>query len=264
MRDGAVMDGDKAEHVKEAAAVIGQYCEIIGVRSFPGLADRDLDYRDEVIGQFVKYAGVPVVSLESAIRHPLQSLTDLITIEEHKTRPRPKVVLTWAPHPKALPQAVPNSFAEWMNHADVDFVIAHPEGYELDPQFAGNADRNAQPAEAFAGADFIYAKNWSSYTTLRADSSQGPRLVGGAAKMATDQPRQFMHCLPGRAQRGGDGRSDRQPQLHRDQTSLQPRGPPRRAVRETDAGNIVIIVIGSIAVVHWSSPTATIDNDEDT
>jgi N-succinyl-L-ornithine transcarbamylase len=196
MQDGAVMDGDKAEHVKEAAAVIGQYCEIIGVRSFPGLADRDLDYRDEVIGQFVKYAGVPVVSLESAIRHPLQSLTDLITIEEHKTRPRPKVVLTWAPHPKALPQAVPNSFAEWMNHANVEFVITHPEGYELDRQFAGNATVTHNQREAFAGADFIYAKNWSSYTHYGQILSKDRDWSVDAAKMRLTNHAKFMHCLP--------------------------------------------------------------------
>jgi N-succinyl-L-ornithine transcarbamylase len=131
MQDGAIMDGDKAEHVKEGAAVIGQYCDIIGVRSFASLTDKEKDMQEEVISQFVKYAGVPVISLESALRHPLQSLTDVITIEEYKTKQVPKVVLTWAPHPKALPQAVPNSFAEWMNAAQVDFVITHPQGVRI-------------------------------------------------------------------------------------------------------------------------------------
>jgi N-succinyl-L-ornithine transcarbamylase len=196
MLDGAVMDGDKAEHVKEAAAVVGQYCDIIGVRSFPGLADRDLDYRDEVIGQFVRYAGVPVISLESAIRHPLQSLTDLITIEEYKKTARPKVVLTWAPHVKALPQAVPNSFAEWMNRADVDFVITHPEGYELDKQFVGNARVTHNQREAFEGADFIYAKNWSSFTQYGQILSRDRNWTVNAEKMKLTNGARFMHCLP--------------------------------------------------------------------
>jgi N-succinyl-L-ornithine transcarbamylase len=196
MLDGAVMDGDKAEHVKEAAAVVGQYCDIIGVRSFPGLADRDLDYRDEVIGQFVRYAGVPVISLESAIRHPLQSLTDLITIEEYKKTARPKVVLTWAPHVKALPQAVPNSFAEWMNRADVAFVITHPEGYELDKQFAGDARVTHNQREAFEGADFIYAKNWSSFTQYGQILSRDRNWTVNAEKMKLTNGAKFMHCLP--------------------------------------------------------------------
>ncbi len=196
MLDGAVMDGDKAEHVKEAAAVVGQYCDIIGVRSFPGLADRDLDYRDEVIGQFVRYAGVPVISLESAIRHPLQSLTDLITIEEYKKTARPKVVLTWAPHVKALPQAVPNSFAEWMNRADVDFVITHPGGYELDKQFAGDARVTHNQREAFEGADFIYAKNWSSFTQYGQILSRDRNWTVNAEKMKLTNGAKFMHCLP--------------------------------------------------------------------
>jgi N-succinyl-L-ornithine transcarbamylase len=162
--DGAIMDGTKAEHIKEAAPVIGQYCDIVGIRSFPTLENREEDYSEKVLTQFVKNTGRPIVSLESATRHPLQSLADLITIEELKTKPRPRVVLTWAPHVKALPQAVPNSFAEWMNAANVDFVITHPEGYELAPEFVGNAQVTHNQAEAFKDADFIYAKNWSSYT----------------------------------------------------------------------------------------------------
>ena len=194
--DGVVMNGDKAEHVKEAAAVIGQYCDIVGVRSFPGLVDREKDYSDLVINQFRKYAGVPLVSLESATRHPLQSLTDLITIEQYKTKPRPKVVLTWAPHVKALPQCVPNSFAEWMNRADVEFVITHPAGYELAPEFAGNAQVTHNQREAFAGADFIYAKNWSSYTDYGKILSQDPNWMVTADKMALTNNAKFMHCLP--------------------------------------------------------------------
>ncbi len=194
--DGVIMNGDKAEHVKEAAAVIGQYCDIVGVRSFPGLVDREKDYADVVINQFRKYAGVPLVSLESATRHPLQSLTDLITIEQYKKKPRPKVVLTWAPHVKALPQCVPNSFAEWMNRADVEFVITHPEGYELAPEFAGNAQVTNNQREAFAGADFIYAKNWSSYTDYGKILSQNPDWMVTADKMALTNNAKFMHCLP--------------------------------------------------------------------
>lgn len=194
--DGAIMNGDKAEHVKEAAAVIGQYCDIVGVRSFPSLTDREKDYADLVIQQFRKYAGVPLVSLESATRHPLQSLTDLITIEEHKTKPRPKVVLTWAPHVKALPQCVPNSFAEWMNRADVDFVITHPQGYELAPEFVRQAQVTHNQREAFAGADFIYAKNWSSYTDYGKILSQDPDWMVTPDKMALTNNAKFMHCLP--------------------------------------------------------------------
>jgi N-succinyl-L-ornithine transcarbamylase len=196
MQDGAVMDGDKAEHVKEGAAVIGQYCDIIGVRSFASLTDKEKDLQEEVISQFVKYAGVPVLSLESALRHPLQSLTDVITIEEYKTKQVPKVVLTWAPHPKALPQAVPNSFAEWMNAAQVDFVITHPKGYELDKAFVGNARVTNNQHEAFENADFIYAKNWSSFTDYGKILSKDTAWSVTAAKMKLTNGAKFMHCLP--------------------------------------------------------------------
>jgi N-succinyl-L-ornithine transcarbamylase len=198
MEEGVVMNGDKAEHVKEAAAVIGQYCDIVGVRSFPMLKDRDWDYSERVLNQFIKYAGKPILSLESATRHPLQSLTDLITIEElkPKDRPRPKVVLTWAPHPKALPQCVPNSFAEWMNKAQVDFVIARPEGYALAPEFAGQAYQTTDQAEAFAGADFIYAKNWSSFEHYGQILNQDPAWMVSPEKMALTNQAKFMHCLP--------------------------------------------------------------------
>ncbi|MEA5425184.1 N-acetylornithine carbamoyltransferase [Arcicella lustrica] len=194
--DGAIMDGNKAEHIKEAAPVIGQYCDIVGIRSFPGLTDREEDYSEKVISQFVKNTGRPIVSLESATRHPLQSLADLITIEELKTKPRPKVVLTWAPHVKALPQAVPNSFAEWMNAADVDFVITHPEGYELAPEFVGNAKVTHNQEEAFKDADFIYAKNWSSYTKYGQILNQDPSWMVTMEKMKLTNNAKFMHCLP--------------------------------------------------------------------
>ncbi|MFT4032959.1 MAG: N-acetylornithine carbamoyltransferase [Siphonobacter sp.] len=194
--DGAIMDGNKAEHIKEAAAVVAQYCDIIGVRSFPSLTDREKDYKEEVINQFVKYAGVPIVSLESATRHPLQSLTDLITIEEYKTNARPKVVLTWAPHVKALPQAVPNSFAEWMNAADVDFIITQPKGYELAPEFVGKAKVTYNQDEAFEGADFIYAKNWSSYKEYGKIINSDPAWRVTQEKMSLTNNAKFMHCLP--------------------------------------------------------------------
>jgi N-succinyl-L-ornithine transcarbamylase len=196
MEDGVIMNGDKAEHVKEAAAVIGQYCDIIGLRSFAGLADREKDNREEVLNKFVEYAGVPILSLESALRHPLQSLADLVTIEELKTKDKPRVVLTWAPHPKALPQAVPNSFAEWMNRADVDFVITHPKGYALSEEFVGDAIVTNDQRAAFEGADFIYAKNWSSYEQYGQILSKDTNWTVDAVKMALTDDAKFMHCLP--------------------------------------------------------------------
>ena len=140
---------------------MGSYCDIIGIRSFAGLSDRDYDYAETIVNQFVKYSGRPVFAMETSTVHPLQAFADLFTIEEYKQTARPKVVLSWAPHCKSLPQAVPNSFAQWMNAADVDFVITHPEGYELDPKFAGNAKIEYNQKKAFENADFIYAKNWS-------------------------------------------------------------------------------------------------------
>ena len=195
---GVIMDGDKAEHLLEAIPVMGSYCDIIGVRSFASLSDKKSDYEEQVIEQFIKYSGRPVFSMEAATRHPLQSFADLITIEEHKETERPKVVLTWAPHPKALPQAVANSFAEWMNATDYDFVITHPEGYELDPKFVGNARVEYDQRKAFEGADFIYAKNWSAF----ADPNYGKVLsqdrdwMVDAEKMALTNNARFMHCLP--------------------------------------------------------------------
>lgn len=195
---GVVMDGDKAEHLLEAIPVMGSYCDIIGVRSFAGLKDRDEDYAEQVIGQFMKYSGRPVFSMEAATRHPLQSFADLITIEEYKTKERPKVVLTWAPHPKALPQAVPNSFAEWMTAAGYDLVITHPHGYELDPAFTAGARIEYDQRKALEGADFVYAKNWSAY----AAPNYGKVLCTDrgwtvdAEKMALTDNAYFMHCLP--------------------------------------------------------------------
>ena len=158
---GVIMDGDKSEHLLEAIPVMASFCDSIGVRTFAGLTNRQEDYTEHVLNQFIRYSGKPVFSMESATAHPLQALADLITIEEHKETKRPKVVLTWAPHPKALPQAVPNSFAEWMRAGDVDLVVTHPEGYELDPLFVGDARVEYDQMKAFEGADFVYAKNWS-------------------------------------------------------------------------------------------------------
>ena len=195
---GVIMDGDKAEHLLEAIPVMGSYCDVIGVRSFAGLKDKAEDYEERVINQFIRYSGRPVFSMEAATRHPLQSFADLITIEEHKTVERPKVVLSWAPHPKALPQAVPNSFAEWMNATDYDFVITHPHGYELAPEFVGKAHVEYDQLKALEGADFVYAKNWSAY----ADPNYGRVLSADrswtidAAKMGVTNNAFFMHCLP--------------------------------------------------------------------
>ena len=195
---GVIMDGDKPEHLLEAIPVMGSYCDIIGVRSFAGLTNKAEDYEERIIEQFIRYSGRPVFSMEAATRHPLQSFADLITIEEHKRTARPKVVLTWAPHPKALPQAVPNSFAEWMNATDYDFVIANPEGYDLAPEFVGKAKVTHDQDEALRGADFVYAKNWSAYD----DPNYGKVLSTDRSwtisteKMALTNNAFFMHCLP--------------------------------------------------------------------
>ena len=195
---GVIMDGDKPEHILEAIPVMASYCDVIGVRSFARFEDKKYDYDEVILNQFIQYSGRPVFSMEAATRHPLQSFADLITIEEHKTKARPKVVLTWAPHPRALPQAVPNSFAEWMNAADYDFVITHPEGYELDPQFVGNAKVEYDQMKAFEGADFVYAKNWAAYTgdnygkILSTDRS----WTVSDRQMAVTNDAHFMHCLP--------------------------------------------------------------------
>ena len=198
---GVIMDGDKSEHLLEAIPEMGSYCDLIGIRSFAGLTDREFDYAETIVGQFVKYSGRPVFAMETATVHPLQAFADLITIEEHKSVARPKVVLTWAPHCRALPQAVPNSFAQWMNAADVDFVITHPEGYELDPQFVGKATVEYDQLKAFSGADFIYAKNWSCPGVKNpADYgkilSQDMSWTVDDAHMRLTNNACFMHCLP--------------------------------------------------------------------
>ncbi|MDD4630851.1 MAG: acetylornithine carbamoyltransferase [Proteiniphilum sp.] len=195
---GVIMDGDKPEHILEAIPVMGSYCDVIGVRSFAQFESKAYDYDEVILNQFIQYSGKPVFSMEAATRHPLQSFADLITIEEYKKKNRPKVVLTWAPHPRALPQAVPNSFAEWMNAAGYEFVITHPEGYELDEQFVGNAVVEYDKEKAYKDADFIYAKNWAAYRDpnygqiLSSDSS----WTVNSASMALTNNAYFMHCLP--------------------------------------------------------------------
>jgi N-succinyl-L-ornithine transcarbamylase len=200
--DGAIMNGTTSEHVKDAAPIMGNYFDILAVRSFPKLEDRDVDYSDHIIKQFIKYAGVPVLSLESATLHPLQSLADLITIkesiiEQKITDRKPKIVMTWAPHVKALPQCVANSFAQWVNAwGEADFVIAHPEGYHLEEEYTAGATITHNQEEALTHADFIYVKNWSSY------SDYGKVLCNDNSWMLNNQKLQLtnnakvMHCLP--------------------------------------------------------------------
>ena len=221
---GVIMDGDKSEHLLEAIPVMACYCDMIGIRSFAGLTDREYDYAETVYNQFVKYSGKPVFAMETATVHPLQAFADLITNQEswmeiekvkmkseksitteaNSSFKRPKVVLSWAPHPKSLPQAVPNSFAEWMNAADVDFVITHPKGYELDPKFVGNAHVEYDQKKAFEGADFIYAKNWScpgvtcpeDYGKILHDYHTMTGWTVDTEHMSWTNNAKFMHCLP--------------------------------------------------------------------
>jgi len=193
---GVIMDGTNAEHLREAIPVIGKYCDVIGVRAFAKFENRDDDYSEKILSQFVDYAGVPVVSMEAATRHPLQSYADLVSIEEHKKTERPKVVLTWAPHPRALPQAVPNSFVEWMRETDYELVVTHPKGYELAPEFMGDVKVEYDQKKAFEDADFIYAKNWASYTDYGKILSKDFAWTVDEEKMALTNNAKFMHCLP--------------------------------------------------------------------
>ena len=201
---GVIMDGDKSEHLLEAIPVMSSYCDIIAVRSFAGLQDRDFDYAETIVNQFVRYSGKPVVAMETATLHPLQAFADVLPISEKCDElqiRRPKVVLTWAPHCRALPQAVPNSFAEWMNAADVDLVVTHPEGYELDPKFVGDANVEYDQRKALEGADFVYAKNWSCPGVTNA-ADYGKILSKDMAwtidteHMSWTNNGYFMHCLP--------------------------------------------------------------------
>jgi N-succinyl-L-ornithine transcarbamylase len=195
---GVIMDGDKPEHILEAIPVMGSYCDVIGVRAFAKFESKQFDYEETILNQFIKYSGRPVFSMEAATGHPLQSFADLITMEEFKETARPKVVLTWAPHPMALPQAVPNSFADFMNEADVDFVITHPEGYELPSQFVRNARVEYDQMKAFEGADFIYAKNWAAFQDPNYGKilSKDRNWTVSDRQMAVTNDARFMHCLP--------------------------------------------------------------------
>lgn len=194
--EGVVMDSTKAEHIKEAAAVLSQYCDIIAVRAFPGLQDRDQDEAEIVLNNFQKYASVPVINLESATGHPLQALTDAITITELKEKDRPKVVLSWAPHPKALPQSVPNSFVEVMQKMDVDLVITNPVGYDLNPKVTGKTAISHNQEEALKDADFVYVKNWSSYEQYGKILKNNSEWTLTEDKLASSNNAKVMHCLP--------------------------------------------------------------------
>ncbi len=195
--DGTIMNQGASEHIKEAAEVVSQYCDIIAIRAFAGLTDKEKDNAETVMNGFVKYATVPIVNMESATGHPLQSLADAITMAEFKTKHKPKVVLTWAPHPKALPQAVANSFVEMMQlQRDMDFVITHPEGYELNPEITKDSVIEYNQDKAFENADFIYAKNWSNYNDYGKVTNTDKNWIVTAEKMKLTNNAKFMHCLP--------------------------------------------------------------------
>lgn len=194
--DGAVMNGNKSEHIREAAAVIAQYCDVVALRAFPGLVDRDKDYNEEILSSFMKYCNKPMVSLESGTRHPLQSFSDMISIAETKTVEQPKVVLTWAPHIKALPQAVPNSFAEWAIASGAEVVVTQPEGYELEESFTKGAKVVYNQNEALKGADYVYVKNWSAYKEYGAMPEVKGDWLFTPEKLALTNNAKVMHCLP--------------------------------------------------------------------
>jgi len=194
--DGVTMLFDKAEHIKEAANVICRYADIVAIRSFPSLTDKEEDYKDQVIRSFMKYSSVPVINLESAIRHPLQSCADLMTIREHVTLDQPKIVLSWAPHPKALPQAVSNSFLEWMSAAGHQVTVTHPEGYNLDPDFTKGHKVELDQTAAFKNADVIYVKNWSQVNAYGQVKSQDPGWMITKEKLDLTNNAKLLHCLP--------------------------------------------------------------------
>lgn len=195
LEDGAIMDKGNAEHIKDAIPVMSSYCDILGVRSFPKLEDKVSDYKEEVLKAFLRYSSCPVLNLESATLHPLQSLADLTTIEEYKKLEKPKVVMTWAPHVKALPQSVPNSFAQWMNETAYEFVITHPQGLDLDPKFVGKATVENDQKKALEGADFVYVKNWSSYQNY-GEIVEAAEWIVNLDKLKHTNQAKLMHCLP--------------------------------------------------------------------
>ena len=196
--EGIIMSGNTVEHVKDAAPVLGKYFDVLGLRTFPALKNKEDDYSELYIQQFIKYAGIPVVSLESATLHPLQSLSDLITITEHMPLKRkPKIVLSWAPHVKAIPQCVANSFSEWVNAwGEADFIITHPKGYDLDPHFTNGAMIVHDQATALTGADFVYVKNWSAFHDYGKVNCNDPEWMMTSKKLQLTNNAQVMHCLP--------------------------------------------------------------------
>lgn len=194
--DGTKMSGLRSEHVKEAAAVISQYCDMLAIRAFASLSDKEKDEAEIVLKSFTKYASVPIVNMESATAHPLQALADAITLEEYRTPHRPKVVLSWAPHPKALPHAVGNSFCQMMAHMDADYVIAHPEGYALNPKITKGVECFTDQKKALEGADFVYTKNWSSYEQYGQILRTDDEWMITPEKMQMTNNGKFMHCLP--------------------------------------------------------------------
>ena len=194
--EGVVMDGETQEHMKEAARTISQYCDIIGLRTFAGLKDRDMDYREDFLERFAHESTAPILNMESATGHPLQALADVMTIEEHKKTARPRVVLTWAPHPNPLPQAIANSFAEWVRRINAELVVTHPEGYELDPRFTGDVPIVYDQNMALEGADFVYAKNWSSFNQYGQVLSTDRQWTITREKMELTNNGKFLHCLP--------------------------------------------------------------------
>jgi len=194
--DGVIMNANKAEHIKEAAAVISQYCDLLGIRAFAQLDSKEKDYAETIINAFKTYASIPIINMESATLHPLQSLADWMTIEDNKPIHRPKIVLSWAPHPRALPQAVANSFLEWGQVMDADIVVTHPKGYELSEQFATNYTIEYDQTKALKDADFVYVKNWSSFKAYGQVLNTSSEWTIDAKKMAITNKGKFMHCLP--------------------------------------------------------------------
>lgn len=194
--DGTEMSGLRSEHIREAAAVVSQYCDVVAIRSFASLNDKKKDEQELVLKSFIKYASIPVINMESATAHPLQALADAITIKEFNTKKRPKILLTWAPHPKALPHAVGNSFSRMVQQLDADFVITQPEGYELNSEITGDVPCVYDQNEALEGADFVYAKNWCSYSQYGKILRTDKEWMLTPEKMKLTQQAKFMHCLP--------------------------------------------------------------------
>ena len=194
--DGVIMDGDSSEHIIEAAGVLGHYFDILAIRSFAHLKCKEDDYSEKIINAFIRYSGIPIINMESATAHPLQAFADLITIKEHQKQERPKVVLSWAPHPKPLPQAVANSFVRWMKVSDMNLIVTHPDGYDLSSEIMEGVRFESDQLKAFEGADFIYAKNWSSFSNYGQIVSKDASWMITQDKMKHTNQAKFMHCLP--------------------------------------------------------------------